>query len=123
MIERCGWCWACSGGEAALPHELLDEAVVLGDWVTAAVAEEVAAGVADVAERARVTVEQGDGGERRAHAPQLGVAAALSKTAALAASTASSSAARRAKAASRASMAVALATSPARWPPMPSATA
>ena len=76
------------GGEAALPHQLLDEGVVLGDLGHGPVAHEVGAGVADVAEdrpspSCRAMAVRVVPMPRRA-----ALSAALAKTAALAASTA-----------------------------------
>ena len=59
-------------GDAALVDQRLNERVVLGDLVELAVAEQVAAGVADVREPKSVAREQ-DRGQRRAHSLEFGV--------------------------------------------------
>ncbi|CAM3805435.1 hypothetical protein MYFR107205_27470 [Mycolicibacterium frederiksbergense] len=60
------------GGDATLVDQGLDEGVVLGDLGQFTVAHEVAAGVADVHQPEPATGEQ-DGGQRGAHALELGV--------------------------------------------------
>ena len=60
------------GGDASLVDEGLDERVVLGDLGELAVAQQVAAGVADVDQPKLVAREQ-DCGQRGAHAVELGV--------------------------------------------------
>ena len=59
-------------GDPALVDEGLDEGVVLGDLGQLAVAQEVAAGIADVDQAQPVAGEQ-DRGERRAHTVEVGI--------------------------------------------------
>ena len=72
ISDRCGWLCASSSGDAALVDQGLDERVVLGDLGEFAVAQQIAAGVADVDQPKTVAREQ-DRGQRRAHALELGV--------------------------------------------------
>ena len=60
------------GGDPALVDERLDEGVVLGDLGQLAVAQQIAAGVADVDEPKSVAREQ-DCGQRGAHAFEFGL--------------------------------------------------
>ena len=59
-------------GELTLGDELGDEAVVVGELPELAVAQQVRAGVADVADHEHLVVAEHRGGERGAHAAQAG---------------------------------------------------
>ena len=73
------------GREPALAHELLDEAVVVGELRERAVVQEVRARVADVADEQAVAAGDDDRGHRRAHARAAsGRPRAFSSTASLA---------------------------------------
>ena len=65
------------GRDPALAHELLDEAVILGELLDRTVADAVRARVADVADEQRRLAEDRDRGERRAHARELAVGRGL----------------------------------------------
>ena len=111
------------GGEPAVAHELFDEAVVGGDLAQLAVVQEVRPRVADVADEQgapRGERARGDGG---AHAAQGGVGQRLVVHRAVGFLDGLAQRPPGVTAARSASTAVALATSPPRWPPMPSATA
>ena len=70
MIDRCGCTSACSAVSSPVCDQLLDEAVVGGDLAQLAVAQEVRARVADVADEQRAAGDQRARGERGAHAAQ-----------------------------------------------------
>ena len=62
--------------QLALPHEVLHQAVVLGEAAELAVLQQVSAGVADVDDDEAllaVHLDQGGGCDRRPHASQVGV--------------------------------------------------
>ena len=61
------------GGELAVADELLDQAVVDGDLAELAVAQEVGARVADVADEEGAAGHERRRGERGAHAAERGV--------------------------------------------------
>ena len=130
--------------ELAALDELVEDGVVLGDLLDPAVAQQVDAAVADVGDEA-VRADDEQRRERRAHAALAGVGLASSWMRAQARCTACSSRfedvafvtrRRRSRRLDESSMssllflisswmvrtAMALATSPAAWPPMPSAT-
>ena len=117
-------------GEPALALEGGDQAVVLGDLGEVAVGQQVEPGVADVDHGdgvAAVGVDQGHGAQGGAHAGELVVGSADRSTSARLASctavTSTSVPAAVNALAAGCRTASWLATSPALWPPMPSATA
>ena len=67
-------------GEPAVAHELLDEAVVVGQLAQLAVAQQVRARVADVADEHRAAAHERAGGERGAHAAQASSVQRLRRT-------------------------------------------
>ena len=78
---RCGWTAASCLGHLAVAHPLLGQAVVVGDLGHLALGEDVGPGVADVGQRQHVpalgAAHQRHGGQRRAHAAEVGVGLAL----------------------------------------------
>ena len=114
------------GGELAAAHELRDERVVVRQLLELAVAQDVRARVADVAERHAAVLDERDG-HRRAHARDLGVAARALVDAAVRLldqrDDALLAAAVRLARLHAAAAARPDATSPARAPPIPSAIA
>ena len=72
ISDRCGWLCASSRGDPPLVDQGLDEGVVLGDLGQLAVAQQIAARVADMDQPKAVAREQ-DCGERGAHALEVGL--------------------------------------------------
>ena len=116
------------GRELALAHELLDERVVVGQALEAAVAQAVRAAVADVGDRELVLADVGGGDAscpcRRSASSDCDSAwiRALASRTSDAQALLDAARCRRAGRPAKTSTAVPEATSPACAPPMPSAT-